>query len=91
MPFGISSAPEVWQRNMHETTERLDGTEVMSDDFLIKGKDDAEHDVNLQECLNLVLNAGEVRYKLHGVSFMGCLLTGEDMKPDPTSKECVAS
>ena len=46
MPFGISSAPEVLQRKMHETIERLDGTEVIADDFLIIGKDDAEHDAN---------------------------------------------
>ena len=66
---------------MHETIEGLDGTGVIADDFLITGKDDAEHDANLQASLNrcrernLVLNAEKVRYKLHEVSFMGCLLT----------------
>ena len=48
MTFGISSAPEVWQRKMHETNEGLDGSEVIADDFLITGKDDAEHDANLR-------------------------------------------
>ena len=95
MPFDISSAPEVWQRKMHETIEGMDGTEVIADDFLITGKDDAEHDANLQAFLNrccernLVLNAEKVRYKLHEVSFMGCLLTDEDMKPDPRKVEPV--
>ena len=74
MPFGISSAPEVWQRKMHETIEGLEGTEVIADDFLIMGKDDAEHDINLHAFLmrcrdtNIVLNPKKVRYKLHGMS-----------------------
>ena len=35
MPFGICSAPEVWQRTMHEFVEDLEGVEVIADDFLI--------------------------------------------------------
>ena len=72
---------------MHETIEGLDGTEVIADDFFITGKDDAEHDANRER--NLVLNAEKVRYKLHEVSFMGCLLTDEGMKPDPRKVEAV--
>ena len=37
MPFGISSAPEVWQRKMHEAIEGLQGVEVIVDDFLVCG------------------------------------------------------
>ena len=37
MPFGVSSAPEVWQRNMKEATEGLRGVEVITDDFLVSG------------------------------------------------------
>ena len=35
MPFGISSAPEVWQHTMHEFVQDLEGVEVIADDFLI--------------------------------------------------------
>ncbi len=35
MPFGIDSAPEVFQRKMHELIEGLTGIEVIADDFLI--------------------------------------------------------
>ena len=37
MPFGISSAPEVFQREMHELIEGLRGVEVIVDDFVIVG------------------------------------------------------
>ena len=35
MPFGIASAPEIWQRNMHQIIEGLNGVEVIADNFLI--------------------------------------------------------
>ena len=37
MPFGISSAPEVFQRRMHEMIEGLSSTEVVADDFIVAG------------------------------------------------------
>jgi len=37
MPFGISSAPEVFQRRMHELIEGLPGVEVIADDFVVVG------------------------------------------------------
>ena len=46
MPFGISSAPEVWQRTMHEFVEDLEGVEVIADDFLIAGFGSTDHEVN---------------------------------------------
>ena len=82
--------------SLAETIERLeDGTEVMAGGFFITGKDDAEHDANLQAFLNrchernLVLNMEKVRFKLHEVSFMGCLLTDEGMKSDPRKVKAV--
>ena len=37
MPFGVSSAPEVFQRRTHELIEGLSGTEVVADDFIVAG------------------------------------------------------
>ena len=37
MPFGVSSAPEVFQRPMHEVIEGLSGLEVVADDFVVAG------------------------------------------------------
>ena len=37
MPFGINSAPEIWQRTVNQIVEVLVGTEVIHDDFLIVG------------------------------------------------------
>ena len=40
MPFGISSAPEVWERNMKEPIEGLRGVQVIADDSLVCGFED---------------------------------------------------
>ena len=42
MPFGITSAPEVWQRRMNEIIEDLPGVEVIADDFLVIGFGDTD-------------------------------------------------
>ena len=44
MPFGVCSAPEVWQRN--EFVEDLEGVEVIADDFLIAGFGIGDWEVN---------------------------------------------
>lgn len=40
MPFGIKSAPEEYQRRMHESLEGLKGVAVIADDILIYGEGD---------------------------------------------------
>lgn len=35
MPFGISSAPEIYQKRQHEVVEGLSGVQVMADDILV--------------------------------------------------------
>jgi len=37
MPFGISSAPEIWQQRMNQIVEGLTGVEDIADDFLVCG------------------------------------------------------
>ena len=54
MPFGINSAPEVWQQRMNEIVEGLKGVKIIADDFLVCGFGDtkeealASHDANLR-------------------------------------------
>ena len=46
MPFSVCSAPEVWQRTMHESVEDLEGVEMIADDFLIAGFGIGDREVN---------------------------------------------
>ena len=44
LPFGISSAPEVFQTKMHELIEGLSGVEVKADDFAVVGFEESMED-----------------------------------------------
>ena len=94
MPFGISSAPEEYQRRQQEILEGLKGVEVIADNILVIGSgttdSDAvkDHDRNLKALLqraresNLKLNKKKLKLRLHQVPYMGHLLTADGLKPN---------
>ena len=51
LPFGISSAPEHFQRRMNSILEGLEGVICLIDDVLVVGKDVTEHDTRLMRVL----------------------------------------
>lgn len=51
MPFGISSAPEVFQAIMSQIFDDIEGVEVIADDILVWGEDTPTHDRRLKEVL----------------------------------------
>ena len=77
MPFGIFSAPEVFQRRMHELIEGLVGVEVIADDFVAVGcgetleKAIQDHDTNLGTLIEhceqrgITLNADKINRRCH--------------------------
>ena len=94
MPFGISSALEIWQRKMHEAIEGLQGVEMIGDDFLVCGFGDTvdeatkDHDQNLTAFIqrwrefNLTLKLQKIRLRLSQVPFIGHLLTAGGVVTD---------
>ena len=94
MPFGISSAPEIFQRRMHELIESLTGVEVVADDFVVVvGENTSEieaqdHDRNLEALLfrckdrGVKLNADKIKLRLSKVPFMGHVATAEGQCAD---------
>ena len=95
LPFGISSAPEEFERRLTEALEGLDGIAVVADDILVFGCGDtyteaeAAHDRAMLVLLgrarqkNLKLNKNKLRFKEKQVTYMGHILTDQGMKPDP--------
>lgn len=102
MPFGINSAPEVWQQRMYELVEGLAGVEVIADDFLVCGFGDtpeaalANHDQNLKAFLvrarerNLTLNNEKLKLRQLQVPFIGHLLTVQALLPDRSKVQAIA-
>ena len=88
LPFGIKSAPEVFQNCMSELFADVDGVKVIVDDLLIWGKDDDEHDARLKQVLdrarevNLKFNAKKCRIRQEEVPYVGHVLSKDGLKPD---------
>jgi len=55
LPFGISLAPEHFQRQMSNVLEGLDGVICHIDDILVYGGDQPTHDQRLVMCCNALL------------------------------------
>ena len=58
LPFGITSAPEHFQRRMSDLLSGLGGVTCMMDDILVYGRTNEEHDNRLQEVLQRIQDAG---------------------------------
>ena len=88
MPFGLSSAPEQFQRLVYDVIGDLDGVETITDDLLVYGigdtyeeaiKDHDKHLISLlQRCRehNLKLNK-KLRFKQQSMNYNGHILTTE--------------
>ncbi|XP_029947498.1 uncharacterized protein K02A2.6-like [Salarias fasciatus] len=58
LPFGITSAPAVFQRAMDQVLSGLSGVQCYLDDILVTGKNEEEHLVNLKNTLRRLEDYG---------------------------------
>ena len=49
LPFGVSSAPSIWQRVIEQIVTGIAGVVCYFDDTLISGVDCTQHDARLRE------------------------------------------
>ena len=77
LPFGISSAPEHFQRRMSEALSGLSGTVCLMDDILVHGTTREEHDERLRivlqrlSNLGMTLNSEKCSFAQSSVEFLG--------------------
>ena len=89
LPFGLSSAPEVFHQSVNELFEGLKGVDTSMDDIIVWGPTMEEHDSNLEKvfqvCManNLKLNKTKCKIGVKELVYLGDLLTSEGIKPDP--------
>ena len=87
--FGVNSAAEIFQHKIRSTLWGLKGVINISDDILVHGKTQQEHDTNLEACLqrlrekNLTLNRSKCRFNKSRVEFYGHVFGAEGVSPDP--------
>lgn len=95
LPFGISSAPELYQKRMNHMLEGLPGVLCLIDDTLIHGKDRAEHDARLTavmrrlEKAGVTLNTSKCAFRQRAVKFLGHLIDEHGIRADPDKTAAV--
>ena len=89
LPFGISSAPELFQKRMSITLEGLEGVTCLMDDILVHGSSQREHDKRLIATLerlqksHVTLNREKCVFSSNSVNFLGHVIDEQGIRPDP--------
>ncbi|UYV63772.1 K02A2.6-like, partial [Cordylochernes scorpioides] len=95
LPFGISSAPEVFQRKMSNLLENQSGVNCHMDDIVIWGATQEEHDERLRCVLRklqdsgLTLNKEKCIFLVKEIKFLGHLITERGVLPDPNKVQAI--
>lgn len=96
LPFGITSAPEIFQRLMSSLLKGLDGTVVVMDDILVFGSNQEEHDHRLDAVLRTIkasglkLNRAKCHFGKTELQFFGHIISADGVKPDDSKVEAIA-
>ena len=95
LPFGLSSAPEVYHQKVHEMFEGIDNVDTSMDDMVVWGKTVEEHDAALEQVIsrckqnNLKLNKGKCILGVKELVFLGDVISSEGVKPDPAKVSAI--
>lgn len=97
LPFGISSAPEVFQRTMTRLLEGLPGVVCHMDDILIHGENSVDLDANVRQVLSrladagLTLNEAKCAFNLTSVTFLGHIVDATGVHADPRKVNAISN
>ena len=95
MPFGISSAPEYFQRTMEKILHGLEGVICLMDDILVYGKTAEEHWKRLKRVLKRIEKSGvtlrkeKCEFGSSEIKFLGHIVSGKGVKPDPEKVKAI--
>ena len=87
LPFGVSSAPGIFQRTMENLLQGIPNVIVRMDDILISGKDDDHHMANLEAVLKKLSETGlrlrkeKCFFMVPEVTYCGYVINGRAIKP----------
>lgn len=96
LPFGISSASEIFQYQMSKILKDVANVEVFQDDILVHGKTKVEHDEALAEVIRRLkaagvkLNKRKCIFSVRELIFVGHLVSGAGIAADPSKVEGIA-
>ena len=94
MPYGLNSGSKVFQQAMEQA---FSGTpcEIIVDDIIVLGATTKQHDERLEQVLkcteetNLKLNPKKCKIRVDQVTYIGHVLSGEGIRPDPEKMKAI--
>ena len=95
LPFGITSAPEIFQREMTELLKDQEGLAVYMDDILIYSDSEEVHEVRLQKTLDtlekagLKLNHDKCLLRQRQLKYLGHYIDEHGIRPDEAKVKAV--
>ena len=96
LPFGVASAPAIFQRTMESILRGLPHVCVYLDDILVTGESDAAHIHNLTAVLDRLESAGirlkreKCAFMLPKVEYLGHTITARGLQPQATKVRAIA-
>ena len=95
LPFGIHVASEIFQQEMEQILEGIDGVVNVQDDILIYASNKEQHDQRLAEVMERIkksgikLNKKKCEIGRNDLIFLGHRVTSTGIKPDPSKIEAI--
>ena len=95
LPFGVSSAPGIFQRVMESLLSDIPGTIVYLDDILVSGSSKEDHLQKLQKVLEKLQSAGlslkkeKCMFLVNSVSYLGHRIDAKGLHPLPGKLEAI--
>lgn len=97
LPFGITSGPEYFQSRMAEILDGLEGVVNQTDDSVVYGATQEEHDQRLEAVLRrleeagVTLNPEKCVFSTDTIKFLGHIIGPDGIRPDPEKVKAITS
>ena len=95
LPYGISSAPEYFQKRMDKELTGLQGVLCHMDDILVIGQNKEEHDEHLVKVLQhlkdsgIKLNPDKCLFFTSGLQYLGQVIDSDGIRKDPAKVKAI--
>ncbi|GFT48420.1 uncharacterized protein K02A2.6 [Nephila pilipes] len=89
LPFGMVSAPEVFQKRNQKLFGYIENVEIYFDDITVAGYNEDSHDAIMSKVLervkslNIKFNPDKLQYRVSEVKYVGQIISKSGIKPDP--------
>lgn len=97
LPFGLSSSPEIFQRENMKIFSDIPGVQVYFDDIIVAASTEEEHDRILNTVVKRALEYGvrfnpiKLQYKVSSVNYLGLVFSNDGLQPDKKHVESIMS